>query len=363
MSNASVLPAAGDVSRERREWRRFAAILLLVLWPSAMVVALGEAVAWQTGETADADAIARWQSGKPGRMWRGGDGRSYLTYKVARTKLLRPEVIMLGQSRGNSFTSDDIRPYVFYNAALTAWTFTQYRRFLELINVNDYEPRVLFFNFDFWMFSDGFDKLWADRFYEQPPTHAEIMKFVFDEWAKQPLRLVQRLPAADNLQGIYALLSGDGFREDGSLIFHGGLSADPKRLENDGWAVGMPPLQLDDKFSPDEIAAFEQFVAFAQRKNITLIGIQVPFHKRILDGLNSNPRAGIWQEFRSESRRKYFESKGVIFFDFADMPEFRDKIQHFIDSVHPDPVIFQTLLTRILADPRVEAVLPKAVAR
>ena len=362
MSNVSAPPAARDASRELREWGHVAAVLLLMLWPSVAVVALVEAVAWQTGETMSADTVARWQSERPGRMWRGGDGRSYLTYKVARIKLLRPEVAMAGQSRGNSFTSDDIRPYTFYNAGLTAWTFTQYQRFLELINTNGYEPRVMFFNLDYWMFSDDFDKYWVDRFYEQPPTHAESIKFVLDEWAKQPLRLLQRLPSADNLRGIYALLNGDGFREDGSLI-HEAVSADPKRLEDDGTGVGIAPVQLDDKFSADQIAAFERFVAFAQRKNITLIGIQAPFYKRILDGLNNNPRAGIWREFRSEARRKYFESKNVIFFDFADMPEYRDKPERFVDSLHPDLIVFHTLLTRILADPRVEAVLPKAVAR
>jgi hypothetical protein len=362
----SSIPASGDArdfSREGWEWRRLVGVLLLVLWPSLAVIAAVEAVAWQVGETRSPDFIARWQSEKPGRMWRGGDGRSYLTYKVARIKLLKPQVIMLGQSRANSFTADNVQPYTFYNSGLTAWTFNQYLRFLQLINVDGYEPHVLFFNFDYWMFSAGFDRFWADRFYERPPTHTEAITFVLSEWAKYPITLLRRLPATGDLQGMYAVLSGDGFGDDGSLMFHGGLSADPKRLEDDGTGVGIPPVQLDDKFSPDEVAAFERFVTFAHDKNITLIGIQVPFFKKILDGLNNNPRAGIWREFRSDARRKYFESKGVIFFDFGDMPEYRDEPQHFIDSIHPDPVVFHTLLQRVWADPRVQRALPKVVAR
>jgi hypothetical protein len=345
---------------EAGQWRRFLRTLLLVLWPTLIIAASVERVAWRTGETVDPDTIARWQSQKPGRMWRGGDGRSYLTYKVARIKLLKPEVVMLGQSRANSFAANDVRPYPFYNAGLTAWTFNQYLRFLELINSDGYEPRVLFFNLDYWMFSRNFDQYWSTRFYEHPPTHAESVRFVLQEWQKNPIYLLRRLSAASDLQGIYALLNGDGFKEDGSLTFSGGLSADPKRLDNDGIVVGQVPVQVGNGFDEGEVASFERFVAYAHSKNIVLIGIQVPFYKKVLDGLNSSPNAGIWREFRSEARRRYFASKGVMFFDFADMPEYRDKAQHFIDSIHPDPKVFHDMLRRILADPQVKAVLPKA---
>lgn len=47
--------------------------------------------------------------------------------------------------------------YSFYNAGLTAWTFTHLRCFLELVTADGYAPKVLFFNFDCWMFSKGFD--------------------------------------------------------------------------------------------------------------------------------------------------------------------------------------------------------------
>jgi hypothetical protein len=362
MSSYAASQILDEARGEAREWRRFVGMLLLALSPSLIVFGLVEAVAWRTGELMSPNAIARWQNEKPGRMWRGGDGRSYLTYKVARVRLLKPEVIMLGQSRARTFTAGDVKPYTFYNAGLTAWTFNQYRRFLELSTAGGYAPHVLFFNFDYWMFSKGFDDIWTTRFYEQPPTNAEAIKFVIDEWLKHPVTLIRRLPAADDLKGIYAILNGDGFGEDGSLISQGSYPADPRRLDEDGTGVGIAPVQLDAGFADEQIAAFERFVAFAHSKNVTLIGIQVPFYKKILDGLNSDPRAGMWHEFRSDARRQYFESKGIIFFDFADMPEYRDKPQYFVDSLHPDRQIFHDFMQQILADPRVKAVLPNATA-
>jgi len=354
--------AAGETAgfrAEAQEWVRFARILLLTLWPTLAIIGSLEATAWRTGETVSADAIARWQSEKPGRIWRGGDGRSYLGYKTARVRLLKPDVIMLGQSRANSFSGDGLQPYTFYNAGLTAWTFKQYLRFLQLIATDGYAPRVLFFNFDYWMFSKGFDLAGVWKFYGQFPTHAEEIKFVIDEMQAHPLALIRRLPYADELKGLYAVLSGDGFRQDGTLAVRF-PTADPRRLDQDGTAVGVSPVQLGPTFDSEQVQAFEQFVEFAHEKNIRLIGIQVPFYAKILDGLNTDPRAGIWREFRSDASKAYFESKGVIFFDFADMPEYRDMPEHFIDSIHPDPRIFRDILLRVLKDPRVKEILPSA---
>src|SRR6516165_7359257 len=96
----SATATSGDRTfSEAREWRRFLVMLLLVICPSLILIGALEAIAWRIGETRTMAAIAQWHSAKPGRMWRGGDGRSYLTYKVAGVRLLTPEVIMLGASR------------------------------------------------------------------------------------------------------------------------------------------------------------------------------------------------------------------------------------------------------------------------
>jgi hypothetical protein len=339
------------------------------LWPTLIATILVEAFAWRVGETASPDAIARWQSEKPERIWRGHDSRSYLTYKLAGVRLLKPEVLVLGESRAALFNGDDLRPYTFYNAGFIAWTFSQYLHFLRLIGSDGYEPRVLIFNLEYWMFSSNFDRHYASRFYTTPLTHADEIKSVIDElWPRKwmlmrrPSAVVDLLSAADERKGIAAVLRGDGFRADGSLAVRGGLSADPKRLADDRIAIGKLPVQLDDGFAKDEVASFERFVAFAQAKKISLIGIQMPLYEKILDGLNSDPRAGIWREFRSEARRQYFDREAVLAFDFADMAEYRNKPQHFFDSVHPDAVIAHAVLQRVLADPRVKALLPKAAA-
>jgi hypothetical protein len=112
--------------------------------------------------------------------------------------------------------------------------------------------------------------------------------------------------------------------------------------------------------SPAQIAKFDEFVALAKTKHVALIAVQLPFYKKILDGLNGNPDAGIWRQFESADWRQRLADKGVAFFDFADTPAYRDKPQYFIDSLDPDPLAVGELMRQVMADARVKALLPKA---
>ena len=229
-ADPATVPPAGR--SQLGEWGRFIAILLLVLSPLIAVGAALEALAWRIGETMPAAAIAKWQDAAPDRIWRGGDGHSYLTYKLARVADLKPDIIALGPSRANSFGGAPFAPYSFFNAGLTTWTIDQDRRFLELITSGGYAPRALVFTLDYWMFSAGFDHYWGNRFDENPAPHVASLLRVVGQLAKDPADLLRRLPATGREHGLYAVLTGDGFRPDGSLPAPP-TTVDPARLQAD----------------------------------------------------------------------------------------------------------------------------------
>src|SRR5579883_2645858 len=128
MSAVETATAQATARSQLGEWRRFVVTLLLVLSPLLLVGAALELLAWRIGETPSAAAASAWQDGAPNRIWRGGDGHSYLTYKLARIADLKPEIIALGPSRANAFRGNLFAPYSFYNAGLTTWTIDQDRR-------------------------------------------------------------------------------------------------------------------------------------------------------------------------------------------------------------------------------------------
>jgi hypothetical protein len=181
---------------------------------------------------------------------------------------------------------------------------------------------------------------------------------VVGQLTKDPADLWRRLSAAGHEHGLYALLTGDGFAADGSMPAKP-ATADAARLEADNTEIGTPPAVLADEMSPDQLANFDEFVALAKEKHVALIAVQLPFYKKILDGLNGNPDAGIWHQFESAGWRQRLADKGVVFFDFADAPAYRDKPQYFTDSLDPDPRAVGEIMRQVMADARVKALLPK----
>jgi hypothetical protein len=345
-----------------REWRRLLGTLLLVLAPVLVLAGAVEGLAWCVGETVPMSMTSTWQDGAPDRIWRAGDGHSYLPYKLARVADLKPEIVVLGPSRANEFRGDLFAPYTFYNAGLTAWTFDQYRRFLDLVARDGYAPKVLVFNLDYWMFSAGFDHYWADRFDEKPPTHVSSLLRVIGQMREDPRRLWHVLPDTGRRHGLLALLSGEGFGADGSLSGRAG-APDAQRLLDDGTSAGTPPVALADRIEPEQVAKFDQFVALAKAKHVALVGVQLPYYQKILNGLNDNSEAGIWREFEGAEWQQRLAAAGVLFFDCADMPEYRDKPEYFIDSLDPDTRVVNQVTKLVLADPRMRSLLPKVAAQ
>lgn len=362
MSAVETITAQAPARSQFGEWRRFVVTLLLVLSPLLIVGAALELLAWHIGETMSLAAIAKWQDGAPDRVWRGGDGHSYLTYKLARVAELKPEIVAIGPSRANSFRGDAFAPYSFFNAGLTTWTIDQDRRFLELMTRDGYAPRVMVFNLDYWMFSPGFDHYWGNRFDEAPSSHVSDLMRVVGQLGKDPIDLLRRLSATDHEHGLFALLTGEGFGPDGVLTPKP-TSPDPARLQADGTEAGTPPAVMAEHLSSEQIAKFDEFVALAKAKHVALVGIQLPLYGKILDGLNGDPQDGIWREFAGAAWRKRLADAGVLFFDFADVADYRDKPEYFIDSLDPDARLVGHVMRQVMADPRVKALLPKTEAR
>jgi hypothetical protein len=362
MAIAVSILATAESRGPAAEWWRFFKGLLAGCASLILLAAALEAFAWQIGETWSMSAIAKWQSEGPDRAWRGGDGRSYLTYKLARARLLKPDVLVLGSSRANTFQGDLLKPYSFYNAGLTSWTFEQDRRFIEMLTAGGYKPKVIIISFDYWMFNKGFDKKWADRFYEQPTTHIDDLKLAMDHLWETP-ELFENLSYTGQYKGIYAVLNkGDqSFHADGSLS-NVQVSNDPRRLEAFGKRVGDGEIEASDAIDPQEIESFERLMAFAQQKRIALIGIQVPFWKPLAADLDTNPGSGIWREFESPERRDFFAKSGLLFFDFGHLPHYADQAQYFIDPIHPDARVLEYIMGEVTADPRVRALLPELPA-
>ena len=334
--------------QQRLEARRLAWKIFLVSIPALFLLLALEILAWTLAETRSLEWNAAWQSQHPENSWRNGDGRSNLLFKVARIRHLSPEIVFAGSSRGNYFSEKSFRPYTFYSAGLTCWTFDHYRRFLELIIKDGYKPRIFIFNLDYWMFIEGFDKPWDERFYDKPVSHTSALKFVLTQFLKRPYELLRSLPNTRHFHGIYAILNKDGFLQDGSARPIQPTD-DFTRLESDNdqpW--------LADHVSDIQKKSFEKFVASAKANDVKLIGIQLPYYRKLLNIIENNPKSGVWREFNGPDMASYFAKLDVEFYNYSDDAKYTTTPSYWLDLFHPAAPVVADIMARIrqgLPDP------------
>jgi hypothetical protein len=127
----------------------FGSLLTLIVLTAVTVDWIGRL----TGSSLMPGAIAAAQSSSGKVIYFNQEIPAWCAYKVARASEVKPDLVYIGSSRGNSFRERMFAPYSFYNAALTAWTIDQMRVMLErLLRVSS--PRVAIISLDYWMFAD-----------------------------------------------------------------------------------------------------------------------------------------------------------------------------------------------------------------
>jgi hypothetical protein len=89
-----------------------------------------------------------------------------------------------------------------------AWTFDHYLRYLEL---SPPTATVLFFNVDYFMFSNAYADRWRDYFAPAHPTHWQDIKETVDALFTTPTLVLEWL-------SYFAVRAGVSFRADGSAV-------------------------------------------------------------------------------------------------------------------------------------------------
>ncbi|MBX9467207.1 MAG: hypothetical protein KL839_04885 [Rhizobium sp.] len=341
--SSEVLPGAGGFLRR---CRAFLAPLLLLL-PFGFPILL-------SGEFVPAWMVARAQkAGIPLLVLQRYSDHNF-SLKVSAANAQRPEVLVLGSSRTNQWRSKHFYPYTFYNAGNISARINDLQAVLDRLT---YDPRVIIFSLDFFMFSDR----WA--------PHAENVAkndIVFPSEAAYILRKLLRditfgsAPYFPTLRepiygqmavGLQAAQLGNGFRSDGSYqygaVYSGkadGIVTPERAFER--IELGKQPFMFGDSSDPGQKVAFLNFVNEAKSRGINLVALTTAYQPPVVEAMASSPRHGLWREFRSTEFQSWIKHAGVLAFDFTDTASFNGSEDEFIDSFHPsEPAFSKQLLT------------------
>jgi hypothetical protein len=111
--------------------------------------------------------------------------------------------------------------------------------------------------------------------------------------------------------------------------------------------------------SATEMAGLKQFVDLTREENIPLVAVQMPIYGPALRMMANDPNYGILKDFQTHEAQGYFQSIGLLFFDYLSFPPYSEDFRYFDDAVHPGWPLTAAVIAAMGSDPRFHALLPR----
>jgi len=279
----------------------------------------------------------------------------------------KPEVIMVGSSRGGQLRSRMFRPYTFHNASFTAWNLDQTIDFIAHVT-SKFTPRVIIVALDYFMFTD----VYADGVQQQREMYyGRDLKFEAIVWRNLITRLYQspafRHELADrpadktHFIGLDAIRLSAGYRWDGSFLYpvRGDINQRKIPYNHLAFTAAFPG---GPKAAKRQLEALERLAALAKLRGFVLVGIQLPILKPAVDFLDYDKDfwyySGVWRDFKSDAMKSRFRDLGVHYFDLTGSPLGTDTA-NFYDSYHANEIGMLRSIIDLSDDPEFRAIFPE----
>jgi hypothetical protein len=278
----------------------------------------------------------------------------------------QPDIVLLGSSRGNEVRAVMFRPYTFYNASVTAWSFGQTIDMLDHVTKIS-QPRVTVLALDYFMFTNAFARdvepertmYFDDDLRIKYQSEIDLVRALYkDPYLLQTI--VDNQMQIDPVLGIGAWRHGGGFRHDGSFQYPNQiLDRAPERVkEGKGLIEGVPGGPHIDE---EQLLGLKRLAALARNRGTKLIAIQFPIVKVLTDYLDHDPSykeaAGVWREFESEEMIRTLQELDIPFFDMSRLP-LAANAQNFVDGIHVTETGARRMFFHLCHDDRFRTLFP-----
>ncbi|GLH77334.1 hypothetical protein SSBR45G_22420 [Bradyrhizobium sp. SSBR45G] len=354
--------------------RYVAIVVALFVAVFAPLLAVLEWVGWRLGATVPLSVIAAEQSHDRRLVWLG-TFKDYAPFKLERIKQVQPEVLLVGSSRCGQARAQMFRPYVAYNACLTAWPLTHVVDFIDRATTAA-KPRVVIVALDYFLFGDFLAEVWRKErtmdFSQGIDSHRRKLHDVADFATRTGADAAAVLAAAttpqlesvdqNRLIGTEAIRGKFGFRDDGSVMVAPPYRAIAAETLSRGAQYVTSSFPGAPHLSERQFGEIERLSRLARERGFTVVAVQYPFVESAGAFLDTDeaywPYSGIWRELRSEQTARRFSALGLQFHDMSRTPISQDD-QNFFDPAHPsERGMLKTYLV-LLGRPEFRTLFPK----
>lgn len=288
-------------------------------------------------------------------------------FKLQSTKLLRPEVLILGSSRMAGLRGSMFQPYKFYNGSACIYDVRDYEKFLT--NLGAPYPKVIILAIDWYHLGPGFSpNIPVYTPWERKKESINgISKAIYASFIKEPIAIIQTLTRFDDpIRGVEAIglnarKYGVGFQNDGSWQFGNHLLDKYRDLDSDGYIQfirqGINFWGEYDEYDKEKLMQLESLSNFAKSKGIKLYSISMPLDPIIVEAFNLSPKMKAWRNFQLHGVQ-VLSQFGVTHFNFNQIDKIEGNKDEFFDSVHPSDPANARVLIKMLENPNFAKSLP-----
>ena len=284
-------------------------------------------------------------------------------FKVERVEEERPEIIFISSSRAGALRASMFKPYRFYNLSFTAWTTGQITDVFERATRNVH-PRIAIVSLDYFLFTDDWERGYSgtrSMIFDRPLRYlkSSLGDFV-RAVAQHPTIFRDYLRSPSRLLGPEAIITQQGFRNDGSYLYSLG-HIEQARLHDQTADFLVQSMPGAPKMSERQTAPLVRLSEIARQRGIKLIAVQLPYVRAGVEYLDHNEAyrrySGVWRDFESDSTRQWLKSIGISFFDLAHST-IDDQSENFVDAYHISELGAVRVMQELLAQPEFRADFP-----
>lgn len=330
---------------------RYSLKIICFLFPVGLFLALPWAVLWRSNEFQKEFRIVEAMNGSE-RVLVGNAfwPQSGMDVVLENIRLRHPVIIALGNSRVLQFRSEVFSHASFFNAGGTIGRIHDIGSFVDQIPAEQ-KPRVILLGLE----QSFFHPIWetesavpTDRVngIAKPniETYLSIWPNVYSSALKGKISFTKLLSRQTSLQtfGLNALMSGSGFRNDGSYQY--GVSARDRvnpRSEDFQFKETMSRIERaccrfeqSADVSEKALADLDALLERSSAEGIRVVGFLPPYPHEVLEKMKSSGNSYAYISKLDDAIRPLFEKRGLPFFDFTDLRSTGASDGEYIDGLH-----------------------------
>lgn len=333
--------------------KRLGAFLL----PFIVFPGLPLGIALGAGELTTAERVVERQASGPllyGRAYRA----SLFSLKLIATQVRRPRILVIGSSRVMQLRGSRFKPGEFYNAGGGASSMVEALEFVRRLSFGPL-PRVILI---------GIDQAWLVRAAPGPvvipdervslQSAVRMSHLVTADLIGGKISITRVLTGTDPFDdvaavGMNAIMTGSGFRSDGSYQYGTYRIRWPSVEErlSEGFErirQNVVPMSRAETIDPDALNQLRELLRLAHQRGALAIGFSPPFAPTILRAMRDDGGYSYMSAIQSEVGL-VFDELGYRYVDFSNPAALGATDDQMIDYFHPSEVVMDRLYGRLVA--------------